>query len=117
MDDALHLETRIRPRDVASIRPGQKASIKLTAYDFLIYGALEASVERISADTISDQQGQPYYRVIVKTQQNHIELNERRLPIIPGMVASVDIQTSEKTVLDYLLKPISRARYEALRER
>ena len=74
-------------------------------------------MERISADTISDQQGQPYYRVIVKTQQNRIELNERRLPIIPGMVASVDIQTGEKTVLDYLLKPISRARYEALRER
>ena len=117
LDDALHLETRIRPRDVAFIRPGQKASIKLTAYDFLIYGALEGSVERISADTISDQQGQPYYRVIVKTQQNHIELNDRRLPIIPGMVASVDIQTGEKTVLDYLLKPISRARYEALRER
>ncbi|MEM9360117.1 MAG: HlyD family type I secretion periplasmic adaptor subunit [Pseudomonadota bacterium] len=117
LDDALHLETRIRPRDVAFIRPGQKASIKLTAYDFLIYGALEGSVERISADTISDQQGQPYYRVIVKTEQNHIELNDRRLPIIPGMVASVDIQTGEKTVLDYLLKPISRARYEALRER
>ena len=117
LGDALHLETRIRPQDVAFIRPGQRASIKLTAYDFLIYGALDGSVERISADTISDPSGQFYYRVIITTPQNHIQLGGRQLPIIPGMVASVDIQTGEKTVLDYLLKPISRARYEALRER
>ncbi|MGI9475631.1 MAG: HlyD family type I secretion periplasmic adaptor subunit [Hyphomicrobiaceae bacterium] len=117
LDDALRIETRIRPRDVAFIHPDQNASVKLTAYDFLIYGALQGRVERISADTIADEKGDAFYRVIVKTTKNHLDVNGKKLPIIPGMVASVDIQTGEKTVLDYLLKPVLRARHEAMRER
>ncbi|MGI9406565.1 MAG: HlyD family type I secretion periplasmic adaptor subunit [Hyphomicrobiaceae bacterium] len=116
-DDSLLIETRIRPQDVAFIRPKQDASVKLTAYDFLVYGSLEGKVERISADTIADDRGDAFYRVIVKTRKNYLERSGARLPIIPGMIASVDIKTGEKSVLDYLLKPVLRARHEALRER
>ena len=117
LDDALLIEARIRPQDVAFIRPDQAASVKLTAYDYQVYGSLPGHVERISADTIADSEGETFYRVIIRTAQNHLVEGEQRLPIIPGMVASVDIQTGEKTVLDYLLKPIARVRSEALRER
>lgn len=116
-DDTLHIEANIRPQDVAFIRPGQKASIKLTAYDYLVYGAIEGHVERIGADTITDDKGETFYRVIVKTDSNEIRQDGKRLPIIPGMVATVDIQTGSKTVFDYLIKPIQRVRHEALRER
>jgi len=117
LDDKLFIETNIRPQDVAFIRPDQDASIKLTAYDYLIYGALEGKVERISADTITDEQGETFYRVIIRTDRSHIRQNEKTLPIIPGMVATVDIQTGEKTVFDYLIKPLRRVRHEAFRER
>lgn len=115
--DALLIETQVRPQDVAFIHPGQPASVKLTAYDYLVYGALKGKVERIGADTLSDAQGQPYYRVIVRTDKAYLTHNEKQLPAIPGMVASVDIQTGAKTVLEYLLKPIRRVRNEAFRER
>ena len=117
LDDTLLIEAQIRPQDVAFIRPDGKASVKLTAYDYLIYGALEGRIERISADTITDERGERFYRVIVRTDQNHLKTAKGELPIIPGMVATVDIQTGEKTVLDYLLKPIRRGQKEALRER
>lgn len=117
LDDTLLIEAQIRPQDVAFIRPDEKASVKLTAYDYLIYGALEGKIERISADTITDDRGERVYRVIVRTMQNHLKTVKGDLPIIPGMVATVDIQTGEKTVLDYLLKPIRRGQKEALRER
>jgi len=117
LDDKLLIEANIRPQDVAFIRPSQEASVKLTAYDYLTYGALEGRVERISADTITDEQGETFYRVIVRTERTHIRQSEKELPIIPGMVATVDIQTGEKTVFDYLIKPIRRVRHEALRER
>lgn len=117
LDDTLLIEAQIRPQDVAFIRPDVKASVKLTAYDYLIYGALEGRIERISADTITDERGERMYRVIVRTKQNHLKTVKGDLPIIPGMVATVDIQTGEKTVLDYLLKPIRRGQKEALRER
>ncbi len=117
LDDTLLIEAQIRPQDVAFIRPDEKASVKLTAYDYLIYGALEGRIERISADTITDERGERFYRVIVRTDQNHLKTEKGNLPIIPGMVATVDIQTGEKTVLDYLLKPIRRGQKEALRER
>ncbi|NND49814.1 MAG: HlyD family type I secretion periplasmic adaptor subunit, partial [Rhizobiales bacterium] len=100
IDDALLIEARVRPQDVAFIRPEQAASVKLSAYDYRIYGALAGEVERISADTIADSEGDTFYRVIVRTNQNHILEGGQRLPIIPGMVATVDIQTGEKTVLD-----------------
>lgn len=115
--DALLIETQIRPQDVAFIHPGQKASVKLTAYDYLIYGALSGTVERIGADTLSDAQGQPYYRVIVRTDKAYLRSGDKHLPAIPGMVASVDIQTGAKTIMEYLLKPIRRVRNEAFRER
>ncbi len=117
LDDTLLIEANIRPQDVAFIRPEQEASIKLTAYDYLVYGALKGHVERISADTIADERGETFYRVIVRTDRSHIRQEAKELPIIPGMVATVDILTGEKTVFDYLIKPIRRVRNEALRER
>ena len=92
--------------------------VKITAYDFSIYGGLDAEVEDISADTILDERGQEsFFRVRVRTNRNHLGTEEDPLPIIPGMTTQVDILTGEKTVLDYLLKPILRAKERALRER
>ncbi len=96
------------------------ATIKVTAYDFSIYGGLTADLERISADTIRDeenQDGERFYRVYLRTETNALQYQGEDLPIIPGMTASVDILTGKKTVLDYLLKPILKARDRALRER
>ena len=117
LDDTLLIEAQVRPQDVAFIRPDQDASVKFTAYDYSVYGALDGKVERISADTLVDERGENFYRVIVRTEQTHFLVNGKSLPIIPGMVATVDVLTGEKTVLDYLLKPVIRMRHEALRER
>lgn len=117
LDDTLLIEAKIRPQDVAFITPDQKAQIKLTAYDYRKYGSLDGQVTRISADTITEPNGETYYRVILKTQTSQIIKDEKSLPILPGMVATVDILTGTKSVLDYLLNPIARIRYEALRER
>lgn len=117
LNDTLLVEVRIKPADVAFLRPGQEATVKLTAYDFSIYGGLPARLERISADTILDEQGESYYRIIVRTDKNHLVHNGQILPIIPGMVASVDTLTGQKTILDYLLKPILKTRARALTER
>ena len=117
LDDTLLIEARIRPQDVAFIRQGQEASVKLTAYDYSIYGALEGVVERISATTHTDERSETFYRVIVRTKHSSLTKGDKELPIIPGMVATVDILTGKKTVLDYLLKPVKRIRDEAFRER
>ena len=117
LDDTLLIEAQVRPQDVAFIRPDLDASVKLTAYDYSIFGSLPGKVERISADTITDERGESFYRVIVRTERNYLTANDKKLPIIPGMVATVDVLTGEKTVLDYLLKPVTRVRKEALRER
>lgn len=118
LDDTLVVEARIKPTDIGFINPHQKAMIKLTAYDFSIYGGLEGYVEDISADTIEDKKGEPYYQVKLRTKKNGMVAPDGKLlPIIPGMQASVDIITGEKTVLDYLLKPITKARRNALTER
>ncbi len=118
LEDSLLVEAQIRPSDVAFLRPGMAATVKITAYDYAIYGGLQGAVERISADTITDEEtGESFYRVIVRTDETHLGTAANPLPIIPGMIASVDILTGEKTVLDYLLKPLVRARSEALRER
>ena len=116
-DDTLLIEARIRPQDVAFISPEQEASVKLTAYDYSIYGTLDAKVERISPDTTVDDQGEVFYRIVVRTNENVLSFNGEDLPILPGMVATVDVRTGRKTVLDYILKPIRKARHEALRER
>jgi adhesin transport system membrane fusion protein len=117
LDDTLLFEVRIRPADIAFLYPGQKAKIKITAYDFSIYGGMEGVVEQISADTIQDDRGEYHYRVKLRTKTNAITYRGSKLPIIPGMTASVDILTGKKSVLDYLLKPILKASQNALRER
>ncbi|MGH8519427.1 MAG: HlyD family type I secretion periplasmic adaptor subunit, partial [Panacagrimonas sp.] len=116
LDDALLLEAKISPRDIAFLRPQQEAMVKFTAYDFAIYGGLEADVDQIGADTVIDEKkdGQAWYVVRIRTRKTSLGEN---LPIIPGMVAEVDIITGKKTVLAYLLKPILRAQASALRER
>ena len=114
-DDALLLEARVSPRDIAFLRPGQKALVKFTAYDFAIYGGLEATLEQIGADSVVDEKGNAYFVVRVRTQSSAI--GPQKLPIIPGMVAEVDILTGKKTILSYLLKPILRAKANALTER
>jgi adhesin transport system membrane fusion protein len=117
LDDTLLVEARIKPADIAFISPELKAMVKITAYDFTIYGGLEAKVEHISADSIVDAQGNSYYLITVRTKKNYLGTQEKPLPIIPGMVASVDILTGKKRILTYLMKPILRAQSQALRER
>lgn len=114
LDDSLVLEARVAPKDIAFIVPGQAATVKFTAYDFSIYGGLDASVENISPDTVVDERGNAFYLVRVRTQQ--AGFNDR-LPIIPGMTAEVDVLTGKKSVLSYLLKPVLKVRAYALRER
>lgn len=114
LDDALILETQVHPRDIAFLRPGQHAMVKFTAYDYAIYGGLTASVINISADTVVDEKGNAFYLVRVRTDKPSLGAN---LPIIPGMVAQVDILTGKKTILSYLVKPVMRAKANALRER
>ncbi len=117
LDDRLLIEARIRPTDIAFLRPDQLAVIKIAAYDFSIYGGLKAKVEQISADTIKDDQGDSFYRVYLRTDENAITHQGAELPIIPGMTATIEVLTGKKSVLDYLLKPILKARDRALRER
>jgi adhesin transport system membrane fusion protein len=117
VEDNLLIEAHIRPADIAFLRPGQEAMIKLTAYDFSIYGGLPAKLERISADTITNEKDESFYLIYLRSDQNYIESKQGKLDIIPGMTATVDILTGKKTVLDYLLKPILKAKNEALRER
>ncbi|HEU5016353.1 MAG TPA: efflux RND transporter periplasmic adaptor subunit [Pseudolabrys sp.] len=121
LDDTLLVEGRIRPQDIAFISPGQNATVKITAYESTVYGSLKAKVERISPDTIeekSENGGRPqtFYRVIVRTEKNYLGTKEHPLPIIPGMVATVEIKTGRKSVLDYLIKPARLLKQEALRE-
>jgi len=117
LDDTLLIEARIRPADIAFLHPGQKAMVKITAYDFSIFGGLEGFVEAISADTIEDDNGESFFKVKLRTQKNAITYRNEELPIIPGMTASIDILTGKKSVLAYLLKPILRAKQNAMRER
>jgi adhesin transport system membrane fusion protein len=114
LDDALVLEARVQPKDIAFIHPGQPATVKFSAYDFSIYGGLSAKVENISPDTQVDERGNAFYVVRVRTDTVHFSEQQ---PIIPGMTAEVDILTGKKTVLSYLLKPVLKAKAYALRER
>ncbi len=117
LEDNLLIEAKVRPQDVAFLHPGQKAMVKFSAYDYTIYGGLKANLELISADTITDEEGKSFYLIQVRTDKNHLGSDTHPLLIIPGMIATVDIITGEKSVLDYLLKPVLKARTEALRER
>jgi membrane fusion protein, adhesin transport system len=122
LEDTLLVEGRIRPQDIAFIRPNQDAVVKISAYDSNVYGSLKGKVERISADTIAEDKGakeekETFYRVTVRTETNHLGTAENALPIIPGMIATVEVLTGHKTVLDYMIKPARMLRDEALRER
>jgi membrane fusion protein, adhesin transport system len=119
LEDTLLVEAKVRPADVAFLHPGQPAMVKITAYDFSIYGGLKAQVEDISADTIKDDtpNGGTFFRVTLRTEKNSLGKGDKPLPIIPGMTASAEILTGQKSVLDYLLKPLLKARDEALHER
>jgi adhesin transport system membrane fusion protein len=124
LDDTLLVEGHIRPQDIAFIRPNQDAVVKITAYDPSVFGSLKGKVERISADAISEaksgdrgQKAETFYRVIVRTDKNYLGTPDHPFPIIPGMVATVEVMTGKKSVLDYLIKPARMLREEALRER
>jgi adhesin transport system membrane fusion protein len=123
LDVTLLVEGRIRPQDIAFIRPDQDAVVKISAYDSNVYGSLKGKVERISADTLAEdksagpEKNETFYRVMVRTDKNHLGTTEHPLPIIPGMVATIEVLTGEKTVLDYLIKPARLLRDEALREK
>ncbi len=117
IQDKLLIETKIKPSDIAYLYPGQKAIVKFTAYDFSIYGGLDGVVTHISADTIIDDEGNRFYEVRIKTNRNFLIKDDKKYEILVGMVANVDIITGKKTVMDYLLKPIIKARQSALTER
>lgn len=119
LNDTLLIEANIRPSDIGFLRPGLPATLKISAYDFSIYGGLGAIVEHISPDTITDEKGNPFYQIRVRTTQRNYLIGKQgeRLQIIPGMSATVDILTGHKTVLEYLLKPIIKAKQSAMRER
>lgn len=117
MNDTLLVEARIKPSDIAFLHPGLPAIVKLSAYDFSLYGGLEGRVEHIGADSVTDDKGETYYLINVRTAGRTLSHKGEDLTILPGMVADVDVRTGEKTVLGYLMKPLTRMRQSALRER
>lgn len=117
LEDKLLIEAKVNPKDIAFLRPGLQASVKITAYDFSVYGDLKGELLRVSADSITDEQGNVFYKAYLKTDSNVLSKTKQPLPIMPGMVASVDILTGKKTVLDYLMKPILKAKNRSLTER
>jgi adhesin transport system membrane fusion protein len=118
LGEKLLVETRVKPSDIAFIKVGDKALVKVTAYDFSTYGGLEGKVVQVSADSIyDDTEKQAYFTVIVETTKSYLQSGAHRLPITPGMMTDTQIITGRKSVLSYLLKPVLKARSEALRER
>lgn len=118
LDDQLFVEAKVPPEDIANIKPGQQATVKLTAYDYTIYGSLKGEVQYISADTFKDERqrdGAPHYRVTLRVDTQNLTARQANLQIRPGMQAEVELQTGGKTILDYLLKPLYKSR-EAFRE-
>jgi adhesin transport system membrane fusion protein len=117
MNDTLVVEARIKPNDIAFMYPGLPAVVKLSAYDFSLYGGLEGRVEQIGADSITDDQGVTYYLIQVRTAGRTLLQNDKEFQVLPGMVADVDVRTGQKSVLSYIMKPLTRMRQSALRER
>ena len=118
IEDSLLVEAKISPSDIAFVKLEQEATVKLTAYDYSIYGGLEGEVARISADTfLNEEDGQSYYQILIQTGERSLKTTTERFEILPGMVAQVDIKTGKKSVLDYLLKPLVRAKMNAFTER
>ncbi|MDR2861901.1 MAG: HlyD family type I secretion periplasmic adaptor subunit [Syntrophobacterales bacterium] len=116
-EDNLVVEAMIKPSDIAFLRPKQQANVKFTAYDYTIYGSMKAILEHISADSITDEKGNSFYLVRLRTDKGHLGTDSSPLPIIPGMVATVDILTGKKSIMSYILKPVLKAKANALRER
>lgn len=114
-DDILLVEVKIRPSDIAFVSIGQPAVVKLTAYESSIYSGIDGRVMYVSGDSIQPQQGDPYFIAHVRTNKTCVEFRGKVLPVIPGMMATVDVITGQKTVLDYLLKPVNKVRQRALR--
>jgi len=117
IEDNLLVEVRVRPSDIGFLRAGQPATVKISAYDYSIYGGMDAVVENITADSITTEKGESFYLVRVRTDRNYLGTDENRLSIIPGMLATASIRTGSKSVLSYLLKPLFKAKDTALRER
>ncbi len=117
IEDRLLIEAKIRPSDIGFLHAGQLAVVKISAYDFSIYGGLDAAVENITADSITNEKGESFYLVRVRTTKSFLGPPDKPLPIIPGMLATVHIRTGHKSVMSYLLKPLIKAKYDALRER
>ena len=115
--DRLVVEAKLNPIDRGYVNQGQAATVKISTYDFARYGGLEGIVIRVAPDSSTDEDGAPYFRVVVQTDKNFLGLREGNLPITPGMQATVDIHTGEKSVMDYLVKPVLKLRHEAFRER
>jgi len=113
----LVIQSRLNPTDRGYVTEGQRALVKISTYDFARYGGLEGTVIQLAPDTTIDENGQPYFRVIVQTDKNYLGEEEGSLPIVPGMQATVDIHTGKKTVMDYLIRPVLKLRHEAFRER
>lgn len=117
VNDTLLVEARIKPQDIAFLHPGQSALVKITAYDFSLYGGIDGQVEQVGADSITNEKGETYYLIRVRTGSNQLRHGDAGLPIIPGMVTQVDVKTGQKTVLSYITKPLTRMRQGALHER
>ncbi len=118
IEDSLLVEAKISPSDIAFVKLEQEATVRLTAYDYSIYGGLEGEVARISADTfLNEEDGQSYYQILIQTGERSLKTTTERFEILPGMVAQVDIKTGKKSVLDYLSKPLMRAKMNAFTER
>ena len=114
-EDTLLIEARIAPQDIAFLRPDLHTIVKFSAYDFTKYGGLEGTLEHISADTTTDEEGNSFYLVRVRTKETSLN-KDKLLPVIPGMTTSVDIITGKRTIMEYLLKPILNAQSNALKE-
>jgi len=116
-DKKLYLEIKIKPKDIAFIHPDAEAMVKISAYDFAIHGGLKGKVDNISPDTITDKKENTFYIIHVETEKNHLGSKENPLKIIPGMVASVDIITGKKTIMQYILKPILKSKQYVFSEK
>ena len=117
IEDRLLVEVKVRPADIGFLRVGQPATVKISAYDYSIYGGLDAEVENITADSITDEKGNSFYLVKVRTEKNYIGSDDRQLTIMPGMLATASIRTGKKSVLSYILKPLMKTKQNALTER
>ena len=117
MGESLVVEARLNPVDRGYVQEGQAAVVKVSTYDFVRYGGLAGQVRRIAPDHHTDPEGNPYYAVIVETEKSYLGVEEGSLPIVPGMEAIVDIHTGQRSVLDFLIRPVLKLKHEAFRER